>query len=416
MSAGQPAAPRVRLVVLNHDNGDDLPACLTALGELRWPGPVPEVVVVDNASTDGSVAMVRERFPSVRVIENPTNTGFGANNLGLDDLDGIDLVGLVNPDTEVDPGWLVESAAVLGSDPSIGAVTPTLVFPPQFAELAVAIDPPGEVRLVDAPGVTRPDLVHRVGAAETGLPVRLADGCVLRVPLDPAGGPSPLRLGLSSTGREKVTVAIATASTVVAPGASGRVLVDVGPARVTVVQNRGIEPDATGNGHNLGFLEAHDATASEPVEVFGWCGAAVLARADYFADVGLFEERLFLYYEDLDLSWRARARGWRHVHAPAALVRHHHGASRNPDIAQRYGARNRLLVSTRNAPLAGVARAWGAAVAGCARLAARGSRCPRSRHLAAVRARGLAEAVALLPWAVHTRRRLRRGARLGDHR
>ncbi len=50
--------------------------------------------------------------------------------------------------------------------------------------------------------------------------------------------------------------------------------------------------------------------------MFAWCGGAVLLRADYLVDVGTFDERFFLYYEDTDLSWRGRHKGWRYQYVP----------------------------------------------------------------------------------------------------
>ena len=65
-----------------------------------------EVIVVDNVSTDGSVEMVRQRFPWVRLIESQENLGFaGGNNLAIRQSTGR-FVLLLNPDTEVKPGAL----------------------------------------------------------------------------------------------------------------------------------------------------------------------------------------------------------------------------------------------------------------------------------------------------------------------
>src|SRR5687767_4561661 len=75
-SAGQPyVAPRGASVVIPNWNGMDLlekflPSVLAAAG------PLDEIIVVDNASTDGSAAFVRRRFPRVRVLELPRNLGF----------------------------------------------------------------------------------------------------------------------------------------------------------------------------------------------------------------------------------------------------------------------------------------------------------------------------------------------------
>ncbi len=86
--------------------------------------------------------------------------------------------------------------------------------------------------------------------------------------------------------------------------------------------------------------------------MFAWCGGAVLLRRGYLDDVGLFDERLFLYYEDTDLSWRGRLRGWRYVYVPASVVRHRHAQSSGvgSPMFRYYTERNRLLVLAKNAP------------------------------------------------------------------
>ena len=61
-----------------------------------------------------------------------------------------------------------------------------------------------------------------------------------------------------------------------------------------------------------GYLELDRGQYDDPAEVFSWSGAAVLLRAAYLRDVGRFNPAFFLYYEDLELSWRGRLRGWRY--------------------------------------------------------------------------------------------------------
>jgi GT2 family glycosyltransferase len=78
-----------------------------------------EVIVVDNGSSDGSVAMMRQDFPSIRVIENTTNKGFcEANNQGIAVAQG-EFIALLNNDAEAEPGWI---AALLSgfADGSVG--------------------------------------------------------------------------------------------------------------------------------------------------------------------------------------------------------------------------------------------------------------------------------------------------------
>lgn len=78
-----------------------------------------EVIVVDNGSSDGSVAMMRQDFLSIRVIENTTNKGFcEANNQGIAVAQG-EFIALLNNDAEAEPGWI---AALLSgfTDGSVG--------------------------------------------------------------------------------------------------------------------------------------------------------------------------------------------------------------------------------------------------------------------------------------------------------
>ena len=107
-----------------------------------------------------------------------------------------------------------------------------------------------------------------------------------------------------------------------------------------------------GYGADRGFLEPDEGQYDAPAEVFAWCGGSVLLRPAYLADVGLFDERFFLYYEDTDLSWRGRSRGWRYRYVPDAVVRHVHAAStgEGSPVFQHYVERNRLLMLVKNAP------------------------------------------------------------------
>jgi N-acetylglucosaminyl-diphospho-decaprenol L-rhamnosyltransferase len=78
----------------------------------------------------------------------------------------------------------------------------------------------------------------------------------------------------------------------------------------------------------------------------------VLLRPAYLQQVGLFDERFFLYYEDTDLSWRGRLLGWRYRYVPASVVRHEHAATsgEGSDLFRYYVERNRLLMLAKDAP------------------------------------------------------------------
>jgi len=238
-----------RIVVLNWNGKAFLHRCLTAL--LPQTASRAEVVLVDNASADGSVAFVREHFPSVEVVSLPANVGFAAgNNAGAVGCQADWLI-FLNNDTEVAPDWL---STVLDAAARFGPST-------VISSKIVFLDGAG---LVDSAG----DDYFRAGGA--------------------------------------------------AKGWHGR------PA----------------------------ATAPPSREVFSACGAALLISRALFDQLGGFDERLFIVYEDVDLCYRARLAG-ASVHYAAAAVVGHAGSGtlgRRSRTAVFHGQRNLEWVWLQNTP------------------------------------------------------------------
>jgi hypothetical protein len=121
-------------------------------------------------------------------------------------------------------------------------------------------------------------------------------------------------------------------------------------AAFDVINNVGSELVDGSYGRDRGFMEIDRGQYDRPAEVFAWCGGAVLLSRRYLDDVGHFDDRLFLYYEDLDLAWRGRARGWSYRYVPESVVRHVHSASSDKAslLFAFYNERNRLLTLARN--------------------------------------------------------------------
>ena len=94
-----------------------------------------EIIVVDNASSDGSVELVHTRFAAVRLIANQENLGFAkANNQALRLVRG-EYVLFLNPDSELQPGTLQRMVAELGGFPERAAVGPRIRKPAEFMSL-----------------------------------------------------------------------------------------------------------------------------------------------------------------------------------------------------------------------------------------------------------------------------------------
>lgn len=113
-------APLLSVIIPNWNGVSHLPTCLELLRKQTYQQL--EVIVADNASTDGSQALIRAQFPEARLIELPENRGFtGACNAGLRAANG-DFLALLNNDTEADLCWAEEIVACFARHPEAGFV------------------------------------------------------------------------------------------------------------------------------------------------------------------------------------------------------------------------------------------------------------------------------------------------------
>ena len=116
------------IAIVSYNAKDELTACLESVFASTRLGSF-EVIVADNASADGTVAMLAERFPRVRVIASPENLGFGrASNLCWHEAKS-SLVLFLNSDTVVSDRALDRLVAIARMRPEAGAVGPRLLYP-----------------------------------------------------------------------------------------------------------------------------------------------------------------------------------------------------------------------------------------------------------------------------------------------
>jgi len=119
---------KISIIIVSWKIKDLLKKCLASV-ESAAAGLAVEIFVVDNASDDSTIEMVKSDFPAVRLIANRQNLGFAkANNLALRQASG-DYVLLLNPDTELQPDILKKSIDFFQSRPAAGALGAKMSYP-----------------------------------------------------------------------------------------------------------------------------------------------------------------------------------------------------------------------------------------------------------------------------------------------
>lgn len=118
--------PLVSVVIPNWNGAAHLPTCLNALRQQTYAHV--EVIVADNASQDGSPALIREQYPEVRLIALPENRGFtGACNAAMQAARG-EIIILLNNDTEAAPDWIEQVVAAFERHPQAGMVASKMLL------------------------------------------------------------------------------------------------------------------------------------------------------------------------------------------------------------------------------------------------------------------------------------------------
>lgn len=221
------------IVIVSYNVRDLLRACLSSLPQAA-PGLETEVFVVDNASADGSAAMVREEFPSVGLTASEENLGFTrGNNLALRQSCGRHVL-LLNPDTEPEPGSLARLIRFMDEHPQAGACGP---------------------KLLNSDG----SLQHNGRRF-----------------------PSLWREFLGVTGLRRLAM-------------------------------KRFERD----------LEYGREDFDALCEVDQVSGACILVRRETMDQVGMLDERFFMFYEEIEWCYRIKKAGWQVWYVPEARVVHH---------------------------------------------------------------------------------------------
>lgn len=369
------------VIIVNYNGAHLLPACLDALAEQADDVTTFETVVVDNASVDDSRELLARDYPWARVIASSTNLGFaGGNNLALRQVSTPYAV-LLNNDAIPQPGWLrnlLDTFRQPGSH-NIGIATGKVVFAPKFVRTTLHTrgfrpdssdtrDLGVQIHQVRVDGVDVADKTLWRTAAYG--PEGSGDGTfrwsrptgefLLPVPAHlvdndhAVAKPVDVEIALTAEAIKPVSLRIDGCTSEVTAGlerSTLRLTIEPGTPAVDVINNAGGIVLRDGSGADRGFQEVDEGQYDEPAEVFTACGNGMALRTAVGRELGWFDEAYFMYYEDTDLSWRWRSRGWSIYYVPTAVLRHVHSAT-STEWSPRWRffvERNRLLMLTKNA-------------------------------------------------------------------
>lgn len=147
------AVPDVSVIVVAHDVRDEVLACFESV-ERHAPPATVELLLVDNASTDGTAEAVAETFPAAEIVRLARNVGVAARNEGLRRARGRTRM-FLDSDARLTPGALPELVAYLDAHPEAGLVGPRLVYEDGTLQLSARRFPPLLLPLMRRPPLGR---------------------------------------------------------------------------------------------------------------------------------------------------------------------------------------------------------------------------------------------------------------------
>jgi len=330
----------VSIIVVNYNGKNHLERFFDSILALDTKGPSFEVVFVDNKSTDDSLAFVEERFRSsfqnnLKVIKAPKNLGFAAgNNLGVKHSAGKYIV-FLNNDTILHSLWLKQLYDTIINS-GAGIVNSKLVFSYDFLKLQIVtrdrmvldnkVSLNGDSYLIDNKFCK--NVVYENDK------ILCFGNSYFYVPITHPGQKFCLDLNFIELNESEDKVRsggkefISSSSN----SSNGHIKLDftadeVVKNQVTLIQNAGSDVNADYSGYDIGFCEEDIGQYEESREINSACGASMILKKDDFLQVGGFDQRFFMYYEDTDLSFRIRSLGKKLIYCPSSIVRHVHAAS-----------------------------------------------------------------------------------------
>lgn len=351
--------------ILNYNGAHYLGPCLAALSRLQLGEHTLGVNVVDNGSSDHSRQIVAECAGLAAWHNNGKNLGFSCgNNAGVRRLLRKSQAGnspkpdfhvFLNNDTAVEENWLQAALEVFSDNPNAGIVGSKSLFWDHFVPLKLET-PDGYSPADFGSGDTR-SLGVFLQAGLLGENIHTSfSRCKLinSYPLEgrgywlaPNGGlfvavkdpskPCKIKLVLENHHPELTSVRLnvslpkdqqARKCLILERGVPGSIELAFNTEDyVRAVQNAGSYITRNWEGGDRGFLEIDHGQYETTEEVDAICGVSLFIRAHLWQKLGGFDPHFFAYYEDMDLSLRARLLGWRCIYTAQSVLNHVHCGS-----------------------------------------------------------------------------------------
>jgi len=355
----------VSIITVNYNGKRYLEDFLNSALAQDYPKEKYEVIVVDNGSSDDSVAYTEKNFPKVRVIKSEKNLGFGVgNNLGMKHAKG-DLFLLVNNDTMLNGDTLTSLVDSFNKKQGkAGAIAAKLVLVDSYLPIMIeeAFFSSYTTPEIAKPYSPDPFIIsHDSGSLFTErvfIPFnhKLDRGIKINLRIKPfrrndfkiyIGGTLIFKGHLKSLTKDFSIDLDLTKG-------------ELAKYRKNLIQNAGNFFFRDGSGRDRGaliavnrqFYEEDNGQYDKEETIPGFCGAGVLLNKKAIRAVGYFDNDFFMYYEDSDLSFRLRERGWEIIYSPKSVIRHIHAGSSKEwsDFFVFNAERGRLLFVSKHWP------------------------------------------------------------------
>ncbi|MCL4415741.1 MAG: glycosyltransferase [Actinobacteria bacterium] len=385
--------PSISLITVNYNGLRFLKNLFNSISKLNYPEDKIQTIMVDNGSTDGSVEFVRSNFPEVEVLVLNKNSGYaGGNNEGFKHASG-QYIALINNDCSVDRNWLaalVNAANSSYGENKAGAVGSKVIFFYKYLILDFFIGNEEKISPYEGNDIYgaklsgfniicsddgEEDLLEKSlkflegfhlqsrDAKSDKFAYKLKTKAMLAVPI-PAGGnnigedgsnKSNVTLSFDATsinGKNKLVITISgnEICSIDLDETSKNIVLDLTTdlfyLQKDIINSCGTEINKAFYSRDRGFNEIDKGQFDNVEEIFSPSGSSLLISRQLLDDVGFFDRNFFTYYEDIDLFWRARLRGWKVFFAPDSVARHYHcGTGKEWSYSFTYHViRNRLLM------------------------------------------------------------------------